>query len=141
MIEYGGDKDVTNSDGETVLSIAQEHKYKAIIKEIGGTQENNTLGVSNEADYVPLFGGKSKKQKGGGMRMTTQRINNFADDILEASPEVNAESNEDQLRAMGTARLNDIADDIFDDIQTSLRDKQKNLMPLQSWLEKKQQVI
>ena len=72
-------------------------------------------------------------------RLSTKRMSNFAHDILNESPDVNMPTNECQLEAYSTNKLNDIASDIFKEMEVSVVDNKQKLIPLKSWLDKKQQ--
>ena len=62
----------------------------------------------------------------------------FAEDILSDSPDIDEASNEEILSTYNTVRLDSVADDIFDDIQVSMQDSEKKLLPLKAWVDKKQ---
>jgi len=155
--KYGGDGNIKNEHSETAITIAHEMHYDHIVEFLGGLPPA-TPSVSNteqfdydeSMDHAPMFAGpssvksksrskKSSKRSSIGMRGTTQRVNYFADDILSDSVKtMNNTKNEDLLTTMNTARLNDITDDIFTDIQCTIQDSKMGLMELSGWMEKKQ---
>jgi len=128
LCQYDVDKRIVNEKGETALDIALFNDGELA----------QSLARIIEPDVAKL----KQKQKENMERLkglTSRRLASFTDGVLLLSPRTSAKlRNEEPNRALFTAELTDIANDLFADLTQHARQKAKQLPPLRSWLEKKQ---
>ena len=129
---YSADATITNDDEETPLTIAEENNFHFIVVELSDKHNTGNLGELLNDNDLPGKDVLNMKAK------NSAQLNDFADDILAASPDVHEQSNIAQLQTLNTARLGDIASEVYQDLADSVHSDMADLVDLEDWLEKKQ---
>lgn len=120
-------KDVANlSDSELCYSDASVSEIEASNLEIMNGNTPHSESIDPDEDDAPI------------MKLNTFQISDVADDILVESPKVNDLRNSDQLEEYTTPMLEGMAEGFLDDIQLTIRQSVKDLVPMKDWLFKKQ---
>eukprot|EP00485_Elphidium_margaritaceum_P012804 CAMPEP_0202707098 /NCGR_PEP_ID=MMETSP1385-20130828/19440_1 /ASSEMBLY_ACC=CAM_ASM_000861 /TAXON_ID=933848 /ORGANISM="Elphidium margaritaceum" /LENGTH=267 /DNA_ID=CAMNT_0049365727 /DNA_START=166 /DNA_END=966 /DNA_ORIENTATION=+ len=128
LCQYDVDKRIVNEKGETALDIALFNEGELA----------QSLARVIEPDEAKL---KQKQQENmeSLAGLTSRRLVSFTNGVLLLSPRKSAKvRNEEPNRALFTADLTDVVDDLFADLTQDAKQKEKQLPPLHSWLEKKQ---